>query len=126
VVSDDGALFGREEVPVGGIGPAEAALNVAVQAGEAAGTLVAEDAALVAAARHAARAMDWTMRTPSPKAIYAVAQSLTAYRETLHALRLPTAIAITASALRGGKPAGEEPDEPKGDPLRDLFGTPGS
>jgi hypothetical protein len=120
MVTDD-ALFGREEVPVGGIGPAEAALNVAVAAGEAAGTLVAEDAALVAAARHAARAMDWTMRTPSPKAIYAVAQSLTAYRETLHALRLPAAIAPAP-------PAPPRPSEAptQGDSLRDLFGTPES
>ncbi len=120
MTADDGALFGREEVPVGGVGPAEAALNVAVAAGEKAGTLVAEDAALVAAARHAARAMDWAMRSPSPKAIYSIAQSLTAYRETLHALRLPAAIAPAPV-----KPPAA-PAQPEGDPLRDLFGTPGA
>jgi hypothetical protein len=121
VTTEDGALFARDEVPAGGVGPAEAALEVAVRAGEAAGTLVAEDAALVAAARHAARAMDWTMRTPSQKAIYAIAQSLTAYRETLHALRLPAAIAPAPV-----KPPAPADDGPKGDPLRDLFGTPGA
>jgi hypothetical protein len=117
-MSDDGALFGREAVPVGGVGPAEAALNTAVAAGEKAGTLLEEDAALVAAARHAARAMDWTMRTPSPKAIYAVAQSLTAYRETLHALRLPAAIA----PLPVPKAPASAPEQ--GRSLDDLFGRP--
>jgi hypothetical protein len=119
VTTDDGALFGREDVPVGGIGPTEAALNVSVAAAEAKGMLIDEDMGLVQAARNAARAMDWTMRTPSPKAIYAVAQSLTAYRETLHALRLPAAIAPAPSPL-------PQPTDTRtqGDSLSDLFGTP--
>lgn len=119
-MSDDGALFAREEVPVGGAGPAELALNRAVAAGESAGTLVAEDAALVAAARHAARAMDWAMRTPSPKAIYSIAQSLTAYRETLHALRLPAAVAPAATPRA---PAAADPAAGTVS-LDDLFGRP--
>jgi len=113
-------LFSEEEIPAGGVGPAEAALIVAAKAGHAAGTLVEEDEALLAAARHAARAMDWTMRSPSPKAIYAVAQSLTAYRECLHALRLPAAIAPAPAKLPEAKPATKD----AGDWLSDHFGTP--
>lgn len=114
----DDPLFPDEALPAGGVGPAEAALIVAAKAGHAAGTLLEEDEALLAAARHAARAMDWTMRSPSPKAIYAVAQSLTAYRECLHALRLPAAIAPAPP-----KPPAAAPTKAE-DWLSDHFGTP--
>jgi hypothetical protein len=119
----DGALFRDEEIPAGGVGPAEHGLRVAIAAGRRRTDermLIDQDEALIAAALHAARAMDWTMRTPSPKAIYAISQALTSYRETLHALRLPEAVAAPLAA----KVAEAKPKTTAEDWLSDHFGTP--
>lgn len=72
-------------------GRAEAALHRALAAAAEDGRLQPVDAALAAAALVAARALDNADRVGGLKGGYLVAQSLTGYRETLHALRLPAA-----------------------------------
>lgn len=131
--ADDGALFDVPELvdalPPEKMGRAEAALYRSLRAGEQDGTLHAVDAALAAAALVAARGLDaaehgarHVTKTgqvqhtgPQP---YAIAALLTPYRDALHALRLPTAIAPAGVPLPDPKPEpGSWPDE-----LRDLFG----
>jgi hypothetical protein len=118
---DGGALFPVEAVPRGGPGPAEAALRVAVTAATEAGRLDPEvDGPLAAAALVAARALDNADRVGGLKGGYLVAQSLTGYRECLHALRLPTAIAPGGVPLP--KPQNGHTD--LSELLGDSFGTP--
>jgi hypothetical protein len=118
--ADQGALFGVPElvVDVGKVGRVEAGLSRAIAAAEADGRLVAEDAGLIGAALVAARALDVAERSAKPA--YAVAALLAPYRDCLHALRLPAAIAPAPPAPAGPKSSGEAPEW-----LRDAFGTPG-
>lgn len=118
MTTDDGALFGVAELRLElRAGRAEKALHAAAAAGESDGTLLATDAALLAAALIAARALDEADRVGGIKGGYLIAQSLTGYRETLHALRLPTAI------VPGGVPL-PSPDQGQAPEwLRDAFGT---
>jgi hypothetical protein len=104
-VSDDGgALFELPELAVDArAGRCEAALHRALAAGIEDGTVVDVDAGLAAAALVAARALDRADRMDKPA--YAVAALLTPYREALHALRLPAAIAAAPAGLRAIRPA---------------------
>lgn len=108
VALDDGRPPGR----------VEAALAKAVAAGQAAGTLVAEDLGLIGSALVGAKALDRAELLPPGKSVYAVAQLLTPYRETLAALRLPAAV-TPADGPRPPAAGGEV----GADLLRDLFGT---
>lgn len=118
-MSDEDALFAAEDVaalhrPVGEV---EVGLRSAVAAAWAAGTLVDEDRGLVGAAMVAARKLDAADRMSDKAGGYLVAQLLTPYRETLQALRLPTALAPAS--------APPPPDSHTGTPdwLRDAFGS---
>jgi hypothetical protein len=118
----DGALFDVDElhVDVTKAGQAEAGLAHALKHAADEGIVTDLDAGAVGAALVAARALDRADRLPDKSAVYAIAQSLTPYRELLHALRLPTAIAP------GGVPL---PTAAEGSPtvptwLSDQFGTP--
>jgi hypothetical protein len=107
MTTDDGALFDVPELRLEQrAGRAERALHAAAAAGERDGTLLPTDAALLAAALFAARALDEADRVGGIKGGYLIAQSLTGYREALHALRLPTAIAPGAVPLPTGKQSG--------------------
>lgn len=105
-----------ELVPLAGARRCEAGLYAAVAAGETDKTLDARDGALVGAALVAARALDAADTAGGPKSAYAVAALLTAYRETLHALRLPAA--LSPSDVPGPTGAGSTPQW-----ARDLLGT---
>jgi hypothetical protein len=119
-MTDDGALFGVSElhVDVGRVGRAEAGLARALEAAREAGTIVAEDAGLIGGALIAARALDKAERMDKPA--YAVAALLTPYREALHALRLPAAIA--PAPVRAPEPGNSQDGPPEW--FRDAFGTP--
>lgn len=114
------ALFDVPElaIDVGRVGRVEAGLARALAAASNAGTIMAEDAGLIGAALVAARALDVAERSAKPA--YAVAALLAPYRECLHALRLPAAIAPAPPAPAGPKSSGEAPEW-----FHDAFGTPG-
>jgi hypothetical protein len=123
---DQPTLFGVPELDApperGRVGRTELALLASIRAGQTAGTLVPEDAGLIAGALVAARALDAAEQgkpgewRPQP---YAVAALLTPYRETLQALRLPAAVEPTAAP----PPAAGTPADASS-LLGDLFGTP--
>jgi hypothetical protein len=119
-MTDDGALFGAEEVAAlpHRAGAVEAGLAAAAEAAWAAGTLVAEDRGMLGAAMVAARKLDAADRMADKAGGYLVAQLLTPYRETLQALRLPAAL----SPVTAPPPAGSQTDTP--DWFSDAFGTP--
>ena len=120
--TDEGALFGVDELHVDKrrAGRAEAGLMHALERAVEDGIVTDLDAGAVGAALIAARALDRAEGLPDKTAVYAIAQSLTPYREMLHALRLPTAIAP------GGVPLPTTTDSQTGVPswLSDEFGTP--
>jgi hypothetical protein len=124
-MSDD-ALFGIDHLtPDPKAGRVEKALLAAVAAARESGTLIEQDAGLVAGAMVAARALDFAeqlMRIPAAgtKGGYLVAQLLTPYRESLHALRLPAE--LTPATPPAPEPAKSHSDVP--DWLSDAFGTP--
>jgi hypothetical protein len=110
------ALFDAPRLPAGRV---ETALGVSVEAGKAAGTLVAEDEGLIAAAFVAARALDRAETLPDKSAVYAVAQLMRPYQDALNALRLPAALTPAA-------PPAPDPGNGRSgleDLLRDSFGT---
>jgi hypothetical protein len=114
-VTDDG-LFA---VPARPAGRVETGLRTAVDAGQTAGTLVAEDAGLIAAAFVAARALDRAETLPDKSAVYAVAQLMRPFQDALNALRLPAALAPAAP------PAPSPAEGQSGVPswVSDAFGT---
>lgn len=87
-------LFGMDEIPTGGKGRYERALDHSI---EKSSHLVDEDVAMIGAARAGAWALDQAGTGSGPKATYAVAAVLSAYREVLQALGL--------SPNRGDTPA---------------------
>lgn len=97
--TDEGALFEVPELVLDErrAGRCEAALHRSLTVAAGDGTVVDVDAGLAAAALVAARALDRAERMDKPA--YAVAALLTPYREALHALRLPAAIAPSTAAL---------------------------
>ena len=99
-------------------GRVERALAAAIAAGQKAGTLVDEDLGLIGSALAGAKALDRAERLPPHRSVYAIAQLLTPYRETLSALRLPAAVQ-PADGPRPPAAGGEL----GADLLRDLFGT---
>lgn len=119
---DEGTLFGVDELVEDAhrAGPAEAGLRAALERARTDGIVTVLDAGAIGAALLAARALDRADRLPSKTAVYAIAQSLTPYRELLHALRLPAAIAP------GGVPLPTADVDGSGVPswLSDEFGTP--
>jgi hypothetical protein len=115
--ADPAALFTVAQAATHRPGQAEAGLRVAVEAGQAAGTLVDEDSGLIGSAFVGARALDAADRQPGPKTGYLVAALLTPYRETLQALRLPAAITPSDPRAPSTNP------EDTSSSLRDLFGT---
>jgi hypothetical protein len=121
-VTEGDALFGVDElaVAVHTVGRAEAGLVHALAQAEAEGIVTGLDAGAVGAALIAARSLDRAERLPDKSAVYAIAQSLTPYRELLHALRLPAAIAP------GGVPLPSTTETKAGGPdwLHDLAGRP--
>lgn len=90
-----------------------------VTAARQAGTLVDEDAALIAGVRVLAEALDTAHRVGGLKGGYLAAQAFPPYQRGLHALRLP--VELTAVAQPGSGPAGAADTA---DSFRDLFGTP--
>jgi hypothetical protein len=115
-VTEAAGLFA---VPARAAGRVEQALGVSVAAGRDAGTLVAEDEGLIAAAFVAARALDRAETLPDKSAVYAVAQLMRPYQDALNALRLPAALAPAT-------PPAPEPGNGRSgleDLLRDSFGT---
>jgi hypothetical protein len=119
--ADEGALFGVDELrEAKRAGPAEAGLHKALVRAVADGIVTDLDAAAVGAALLGARALDRADFLPDKSAVYAIFQGLTPYRELLHALRLPAAIAP------GGVPLPTGDGDASGVPswLSDEFGTP--
>jgi hypothetical protein len=110
------ALFETPRLPAGRV---ERGLQVSVDAGREAGTLVAEDEGLIAAAFVAARALDKAENLPDKSAVYAIAQLMRPYQDALNALRLPAALTpVTPPA-----PAPADGHSSTPDWLRDAFGT---
>lgn len=120
VTEDQGELFGITEARPASLrepAQAERSLQRAARAAQDAGQLIDQDAALLAAAFIAARALDRCDRMDKPA--YAVAALLTPYRETLNNLRLPAAL-DPVPAADPGKPSSGVPDW-----MGEQFGTPG-
>jgi hypothetical protein len=91
-------------------------------AGRDAGTLVAEDNALIEGVRVLAETLDTARRIGGMKGGYLAVQALPPFQRGLHALRLPVELTATQN---GGRPAG--PTEGADDTpewFRDAFGTP--
>lgn len=109
---------GLFEVPQLPAGRVAASLEVAVRAGRDAGTLVAEDEGLIAAAFVAARALDRAETLPDKSAVYAVAQLMRPFQDALNALRLPAALTPASPP-----PPAAESQTATPEWLRDAFGT---
>lgn len=112
------ALFAVPRMPAG---PAESAVHASVEAGREACILGDTDAAMIAGALAAARALDCAERLPDKTRVYAVAQLMRPFQDALHALRLPAQLSPASIPV-----AGPAPSEPSGAPdwLRDAFGSP--
>jgi hypothetical protein len=111
---------GLFEVPRGPAGRVERGLQKSVDAGRDAGTLVAEDEGLIAAAFVAARALDKAENLPDKSAVYAIAQLMRPYQDALNALRLPAALTpVTPPA-----PAPSDGHSSTPDWFHDAFGKP--
>jgi len=120
--TDDGVLFGVAELSTdtARMGRAEAGLVRALEQAEREGIITGLDGGGVGAALIAARKLDRADVSTASNAGYLVAQLMTPYREMLHALRLPAAIAP------GGVPLPKPAESGDGRPswLRDEFGKP--
>lgn len=89
-----------------------------VAAGRDAGTLVAEDDALIEGARVLAETLDTARRIGGMKGGYLAVQALPPFQRALHALRLP----VELTAVPQGTPTGEGHTEAPGW-VRDAFGA---
>lgn len=90
-----------------------------VAVARAAGTLVDEDAALIAGVEVLAEALDAAHRAGGMKGGYLAAQAFPPYQRGLHALRLP--VELTAATPPPPAPGNGRSDTP--DWLSDAFGT---
>jgi hypothetical protein len=114
----DGALFGVAEARSSKAGPVLSTFRAAVAAGRAAGTIVDEDAALIAGIEVLAEALDTAHTVGGMKGGYLAAQTFPPYQRGLHALRLP----VELSAVSPGPAATDShTDAPQW--LRDTFGS---
>jgi hypothetical protein len=120
VSTDEGALFGEEEVTGAPMGAVEAGVRRALAAGLEAMIVGPTDAALAEAAVVAGRALDRANRLPDKSAVYAVAQLMRPFQDALHALRLPAE--VTPAAVPSA-PAENSPSS-LGDLLGDALGRP--
>lgn len=106
-------------VPAARPGAVLAAFRAAVAAGREAGTIVAEDQALIAGVEVLAEALDGARRAGGMKGGYLAAATFPAYQRGLHALRLPVELTAVSQAAAA-------PESQTGTPewLRDTFGAP--
>jgi hypothetical protein len=95
-----------------------AAFRAAVAAGREAGTIVAEDAALIAGVEVMAEALDTAHRVGGLKGGYLAAQAFPPYQRGCHALRLPQELTAVSPAPPDADGQRDTPDW-----LRDAFGT---
>lgn len=116
-------LFGDADLPPARPGVVAQALHQLVRAGLDAGTLVAEDQALIEGVRVLAETLDTARRIGGMKGGYLAVQALPPFQRGLHALRLPMELsaAPAAASPRGG---GGEPSPAEPQWFRDAFGTP--
>jgi hypothetical protein len=113
----DEALFAVEQAAPARPGNVLASFRKAVAAGRAAGTIVAEDEALIAGTEVMCRALDAADRTGGLKGGYLAAQAFPPYQRALHALRLPAEL----TAAPAPPPAQSQTGTP--DWLSEHFGT---
>lgn len=112
------ALFDVGEARPARPGAVLAAFRAAVAAGRSAGTIVAEDEALIAGVEVMAEALDTARRVGGLKGGYLAAQAFPPYQRGCHALRLP----VELTAVSPGPPTPEGPTEAP-NWIRDAFGT---
>lgn len=113
------ALFDVGETRPTRPGRVLAAFRAAVAAGRDAGTIVAEDEALIAGVEVVAEALDTAHRMGGVKGGYLAVQALPPYQRGCHALRLPVELTAVSPAPPTSEGHTEQPNW-----LRDAFGTP--
>jgi hypothetical protein len=106
----DEALFAVEQAAPARPGNVLASFRKAVAAGRAAGTIVAEDEALIAGTEVMCRALDAADRTGGLKGGYLAAQAFPPYQRALHALRLPAELTAATGAATGTESQTGTPD----------------